>query len=108
MSEQPPIPQSPNTLGNISLALGVSSAALVFGIGFCALVGAQQGWVTIAGTPLYICGASSAFLGLIGAGLGVGGLFGSGKPRASAVAGLVIGAIGVCMFLAFLSAVGGG
>jgi hypothetical protein len=105
---QPSGPSQPNTLGNISLGLGVASAALVFGIGFCALVGAQQGWVTIAGTPLYICGASSAFLGLIGAGLGIGGLFGQGKPRAAAIAGLVMGALGVCMFLAFLSAVAGG
>lgn len=105
---QPPAPIQPNTLGNISLGLGVASAALVFGIGFCALVGAQQGWVNIAGTPLYICGASSAFLGLIGAGLGLGGLFGQGKPRAAAIAGLVMGALGVCMFLVFLSAVAGG
>jgi len=34
-----------NTPGNASLGLGIASAALVFGIGICALVGAQQGWI---------------------------------------------------------------
>ena len=79
--------QQPNMLGNASLALGVASAALVFGIGFCGLVGANQGWVALAGLPLLVCGFSSAFLGLIGAGLGVAGLFGGGG-RNTAVAGL--------------------
>ncbi|MFP3853376.1 MAG: hypothetical protein ACLFWD_03670 [Anaerolineales bacterium] len=50
-------------LAKSSLALGIASLALVFGIGLCALVGLQQGWIRVVGTPLLICGASSAFLG---------------------------------------------
>jgi hypothetical protein len=50
----------------------LASAALVFGIGLCALTGIQQGtWIQLAATPLFVCGASSAFLGLLGAGVGV-------------------------------------
>jgi len=70
-----------NQLGNASLYVGIASMALVFGIGLCAMVGVAQGWVKLLGTPLYVCGTSSAFLGLIGAGLGVGGLFGRGKQK---------------------------
>jgi hypothetical protein len=101
-------PQQPNTLGNTSLALGIASSALVFGIGLCGLVGAQQGWINIAGTPLYICGSSSAFLGLLGAALGVAGLFGKGRSRATAVVGLALGLLGVCLFAGVLAALGGG
>jgi hypothetical protein len=46
-------PQRPNTIGNASLILGIASLALVFGIGLCALVGVQQNWIQIAGTPLF-------------------------------------------------------
>jgi hypothetical protein len=101
-------PQQANTLGNVSLALGIASAALVFGIGLCALVGLQQAWIQVAGTPLFVCGASSAFLGLIGAVLGLVGLFGSNKPRGVAVMGLVFGLVGVCIFLAVLGAISRG
>lgn len=96
-----------NTVGNASLALGVASAALVFGIGFCALVGTQQGWVGVLAIPLYVCGASSAFLGLIGAVLGGIGLVGKNRPRSAAAAGLVLGLLGLCLFLGFLAAIGG-
>lgn len=99
--------QQPNTLGNASLALGVASAALVFGVGFCGLIGANQGWVALAGVPLLVCGFSSAFLGLLGAGLGVAGLFGGGG-RNTAVAGLVLSLLGMCLFLVFLAAINGG
>ena len=99
--------QQPNMLGNASLALGVASAALVFGIGFCGLVGANQGWVALAGVPLLVCGFSSAFLGLLGAGLGVAGLFGGGG-RNTAVAGLALSLLGMCLFIFFLTALGGG
>ena len=99
--------KQPNMLGNASLALGVASAALVFGIGFCALVGANQGWVALAGVPLLVCGFSSAFLGLLGAGLGVAGLFGGGG-RNTAVAGLALSILGLCLFVGFLAAVRGG
>ncbi len=99
---------SHNTLGNASLALGIASVAFVFGIGLCAVVGFNQGWIRLAGTPLYICGASSAFLGLVGAGLGVGGLLGSGHSRATALAGLILGAAGVCLFFLFIAAIQNG
>jgi hypothetical protein len=104
MSDSP----SNNTLGNASLALGIASVAFVFGIGLCAVVGMNQGWIRLAGTPLYVCGASSAFLGLVGAGLGVGGLLGAGRRRATALAGLILGAAGVCLFLFFIAALRNG
>lgn len=93
-------------LGGVSLALGVTSIALVFGIGLCAVVGARQGWLRIAATPLYICGASSAFLGLIAVVLGLGGFFGrSSKPAAAA--GLLLGGGGICLFFAVLRSISG-
>jgi len=97
-----------NTLGNASLGLGIASLALVFGIGLCALVGLQQGWLPFLGTLLYVCGASSAFLGFMGFVLGVAGLFGANRPRAAAVAGLLLGLGGICLFLGVLSTVAGG
>jgi hypothetical protein len=101
-------PQQSNTLGNASLGLGIASLALVFGIGLCALVGGQQGWLQILGTGLYICGTSSAFLGFLGGVLGVAGLFGKNRSRATAIAGLVLGFGGVCLFTGVLNAIGGG
>lgn len=98
--------QQPNTLGNSSLALGVASTSLVFAIGLCALVGARQGWLAIAGTPLLICGASSAFLGLLSIILGLAGLFGSNRSRATAIVGLSLGFMGLCLFLLFLNGIG--
>jgi len=103
MSESP---QQPNPLGNASLALGITSAALVFGIGLCAWTGLAQNWIRLAGTPLFVCGGSSAFLGLLGFILGVAGLFGKGKSKAAAIVGLILGLIGACMFFAFLAAIG--
>lgn len=94
-----------NTLGNLSLALGVVSTSLVFGIGLCAVVGAQQGWIRLAGTPLYICGASSAFLGLLAFGLGLAGVFGRRRSRATAIAGFMLGLAGMCLFVLLLNAV---
>ncbi len=96
-------PQQPNTLGNASLGLGIASAALVFGIGLCALIGARQGWIQVAGTPLFVCGASSAFLGIIGAVTGAGGLFGSNRSKAAAVVGLVLSVLALCLFLGVLA-----
>ncbi len=102
----PPAPTQPNTLGNASLGLGIASAALVFGLGVCALVGVQQGtWIAAAATPLFVCGASSAFLGLLGAAVGVGGLFGGQRSKATAVVGLVLSLLALCLFLGVLSAV---
>jgi hypothetical protein len=98
---------TPNTVGNASLALGIASAALVFGLGTCAVVGAQQGWLNVAGTPLYVCGISSAFLGLLAAGLGLAGLFGRGRSKAAAAAGAALGLVGICLFAAVVRGVAG-
>jgi hypothetical protein len=103
MSENP---KQPNPLGNASLGLGIASAALVFGIGLCAWTGVAQNWIRLAGTPLFVCGGSSAFLGILGVILGVAGLFGQNKSKATAIVGLILGLIGACMFFAFLSVIG--
>ena len=97
--------QQPNTLGNTSLVLGIFAVSLVFGIGLCALVGLQQEWLKVAATALFVCGASSAFLGLLGFVLGIGGLLGGNRSRATAIAGLILGASGICLFLMILSAI---
>lgn len=106
MNQSSPSTQS-NPLGNASLGLGIASVALVFGIGFCSLVGAQQGWIGLVATAAFVCGSSSAFLGLLGALLGLGGLFGSHRQRASAIAGLILGLLGACLFFFFLAALRG-
>lgn len=97
--------RTPNTLGNASLALGISSAALVFGIGLCALSGLGHRWLGLAGTPLFVCGGASAFLGFLGAVLGGAGLFGGNRSLATAIAGLILGLMGVCLFFVFLAAI---
>ena len=97
--------QQPNTLGNASLGLGVVSAALVFGIGLCALTGVAQNWINLVGTPLFVCGGSSAFLGFLGAVLGFTGLLGKGRSKATAIVGLVLGIIGMCLFFTVLALV---
>src|SRR3970040_2332998 len=76
-------PQQPNTLGNASLGLGIASLSLVFGIGLCPLVAPKQVCTQPAGTPLCVCGASSAFLGLLSMILGLAGLFGANRTRAA-------------------------
>lgn len=98
-------PQNPNTLGNASLALGIASAALVFGIGLCALSGLGHRWLGLAGTPLFVCGGASAFLGFLGVILGSAGLFGTNRSRATAIAGLILGVLGICLFFVFLAAI---
>jgi hypothetical protein len=103
-----PFYQQPNTLGKASLALGISSLVLVFGIGLCALVGTAQGWVGLFATPLFICGTISAFLGFVGAILGFAGLFGANRSRATAIVGLILGLVGACLFIAILVALSGG
>ena len=101
-------PQQSNPLGNASLVMGILSAALVFGIGLCALTGITQKWIQLAGTPLFVCGGSSAFLGFLGLILGVAGLFGSNRTKATAIVGLILGLTGICLFIATLSMAGGG
>jgi hypothetical protein len=105
---QSPVPQQTNPLGTASLVLGIVSAALVFGIGICAISGSAQKWINIASTPLFVCGASSAFLGVIGALLGFAGLWGKNKPKSAAAAGLTLGMIGLCLFMVVLNLVGAG
>ena len=95
-----------NPLGNASLALGIASASLVFGIGLCALTAARQGWIRIGATPLYVCGASSAFLGILAVGIGAAGLFGSPRWRGTAVVGILLGLVGLCLFVAAAAQVG--
>ena len=101
-------PQGTNAIGNASMWLGVASSALVFGIGLCALTGVGQRWIQLAGTPLFVCGGASAFLGLLAVFLGVAGLFGKDRSRATAIVGLVLGLLGSCLFLVFLRAVAQG
>lgn len=107
MSESP-APQGSNPIGNASLWLGIASSALVFGIGLCALTGAGQQWIRLAGTPLFVCGGASAFLGFLAALLGAAGLFGRDRSRTTAIVGLLLGLLGACMFFGFLRAIAGG
>ena len=95
------------TLGRVSLGLGITSAALVFGIGMCALVGVQGGWIGPLGTILFICGASSGFLGVLGVLTGLGGLLSARGFRALAAIGIGASLLGICMFFGFISAIGG-
>lgn len=107
-SSSGPLLPGPNTLGTASLILGVVSVSLVFGIGLCALVGLEQGWLPVVGTVLYVCGASSGFLGLLGVVLGAVGVVGRRRRRDAAIVGMLLGLAGVCLFLAVLARVGGG
>ncbi len=95
------------TLGRVSLGLGIASAALVFGIGICALVGVQGGWIGPLATILFICGASSSFLGFLGVLTGLGGLLTARGFRSLAAIGVGASLLGICMFFGFLSAIGG-
>jgi cytochrome c biogenesis protein CcdA len=104
MTNNPP-PQQTNILGNTSLTLGILGLSFVFGIGLCALVGAQQGWLQVVSTILFVCGASSAFLGFIGTVLGLAGLFGANRSRATAIIGMILGLSGVCLFFGIIHAV---
>ena len=94
-------------LARASLVLGIVAVSLVFGIGLCAITGAQQGWLQLAGTPLYVCGASAAFLGLLAGILGAVGALGKGS-RGVAIVGLVLGGGAICLFMGVLRAVAGG
>lgn len=105
---QSPTPEKPNSVGNASMILGIASSALVFGIGLCAWTGIGQRWIQLAGTPLFVCGGTSAFLGFLAAILGAAGLFGKDRSRTTAIVGLILGILGACMFLGFLRAISGG
>ncbi len=98
--------ESSGTLGKASLGLGIASSGLVFGIGLCAVTGIQGGWVGPLISPLYICGASSAFLGVLGVLTGFGGALTAKKNRVVALIGAALSGLGVCLFFGFLSAIG--
>lgn len=110
----PPAPVQPNILGNVSLTLGIASAALVFGLGVCALEGVREvvqdgvqwsDWLSFLVYPLFVCGSSSVFIGVVGAALGVGGLFGGRQTsKNTAVVGLVLSLLALCLALAALAA----
>ena len=104
MSADPGPPLVPNTLGKASLILGVLASTLIFSVGLCAGVGQQQGWLQHAGPLLFILGGTFAFLGLIGALLGVGGLFGRRRSKATAVFGLILGLVALFLFAAIINA----
>ena len=57
------------------------------------------------GTVLFVCGASSAFLGLIGDYTGAGALFGSQRSKATAIVGLSLSLLGMCLFFGVLGAI---
>lgn len=99
---------SSNSLGNASLALGIVSAALVFSLALCAWTAVRQGWIRIGATPLFVCGGSSAFLGLLAVIVGAAGLFGSRGSRATAIIGILLGLTGICLFFGAAGQVGGG
>ncbi|HEX5103213.1 MAG TPA: hypothetical protein VFV87_05350 [Pirellulaceae bacterium] len=102
MSNAPPL--VPNTLGKASLVLGILASTLVVSVGLCAGVGQQQGWLKQAGPLLFIVGGTFAFLGIVSALLGIGGLFGRHRSRATSIFGLILGLIAVAIFLAVVSA----
>jgi hypothetical protein len=101
MNSSPTPPQS-NTLGKASLALSVISITFVFGIGLCAGVGKQQGWLPLVSTILFIVGGTSAFIGVLAALLGFLGLFGRNRPRGIALVGMLLGAGAAFLFAAIV------
>ena len=88
--------------------MSILSLAFVFGIGLCALTGIAQPWIQLVGTPLFVCGGGSAFLGFLGAVLGATGLFGKNRTKATAIVGLILGLAGICLFAAILILAGRG
>ena len=99
--------QGDQTLGKLSLGLGLFSAIFVFGIGLCALTGTQGGWLGALAVPLFVCGGTSAFIGVLGALTGLGGLLRPGAGRRLALVGIGLSLIGVCLFLAVLGGLSG-
>jgi len=97
---QPP-PQS-NTLGKASLILGILASTFVFMVGLCAGLGKEQGWLPAVGPLLVVLGGTFAFMGLIAALLGFGGLWGRNRSRATAIFGLILGVFTVLLFLAII------
>src|SRR3970282_1286811 len=107
MQEKSPA-SSPNPLGNASLALGIASSSLVFGLALCVLTAVRQGWIRLGATPLFVCGASSAFLGLLAIIVGSAGMFGASRSRGTAIVGIVLGVVGICLFFGAAGQMGAG
>lgn len=95
-------PQQPNTLGKVSLVLGILASAFVVMVGLCAGVGQAQGWLAVVGPLLFVVGGTFAFLGLVAALLGFGGLWGRNRSRAAALFGLLLGLFTMGLFLAIV------
>ena len=95
-------PQNPNTLGKASLILGILASTFVFMIGLCAGLGKEQGWLPAVGPLLVVLGGTFAFMGLISALLGFGGLWGRNRSRATAIFGLLLGLFTIGLFLAII------
>jgi hypothetical protein len=102
MHDRPP--RQANGLGTTSLILSTLSLFLVFSLGVCAGVGKEQGWLKPLETILFLIGASSAFLGVLGVLLGLGGLVARNRTRGTAFFGLLFGAASVALFLAIVQA----
>lgn len=91
------------TLSRASLALGTAAVIFVFGIGLCALVSLGQGWIRASMTPVFICGATSAFVGVLAGLTGVVGLVNEPRSRGIAAVGTLLGGASVCLFLIVLT-----
>ncbi len=102
MTRDPKLPRQTNVLGNTSLMLGVLASIFVCCTGLCAGVGQQQGWLPSVGAVLFVAGATSAFVGLLAGVLGLAGLFGRNRSRATAFMGMCVGLAALLMFLAIL------
>lgn len=92
-----------NTLGKVSLYLGIIASTIVFSIGLCAGVGHEQGWLANVGVCLFIVGGTAAFMGAIAVLSGLGGLLSPG--RMTAIIGVILGVVSVLMFAAIVNAV---
>lgn len=95
-------PRQSNTLGKASLILGILASTFVVMVGLCAGVGQAQGWLPVAGPLLFVIGGTFAFLGLIAALLGFGGLWGRHRSRAAALFGFLLGLFTIGLFVAIV------
>lgn len=92
MSNEPPAPERSNTLGKASLILSIISLILVFFVGSCvSTVKSQGGNVNNVKPFVMLFGGTFVLIGVIGVGLGIAGLFGKDRPRATAIMGLIFG-----------------
>jgi hypothetical protein len=92
MNVPPPPPERSNTLGKASLVLGITSLISIFFVGSCVnVVKSQGGNVSNVKPVVELFGGTFALVGLIAAGLGLVGLFGSNHSKVTAIVGLVLG-----------------